>query len=144
MMPCFPSSILSPSSTAIKSVCSKYSGAVSCPGQHAFCPSPCQSLDEQEDKGQHRKACAQAKASERHGKGQQKDGLHIEDQKNDGVEIVCRSKLHPGIALRFQAALVDGVLDRIRFGRRKHPGPQPCERQRRKPKSEGGDEENSQ
>ena len=43
-------------------------------------------------------------------KGSRKNNLDIEDQEDDGVEIVAGLELHPGIARGLKAALIDGVF----------------------------------
>src|ERR1700691_3933000 len=54
------------------------------PRQHAFLAGPDKTLHQQEQENQHSHASCRGKAGEGRGKRQQKDGLHIEDQENNG------------------------------------------------------------
>src|SRR5437588_588696 len=57
----------------------------SSPGQHSLAPSPSQALNQQEQEDHHRDKRAGSKTAEGNRKGQQKNGFHIENEKNDGI-----------------------------------------------------------
>src|ERR1700683_229620 len=120
-MPCLPSSIFSCSSTAMS-----LRSRISRPREYAFCPGPGKALDQQQHKNHRGAAGCRTKAGERYRKGQQKNRFHVKDEKDDGVEIVSRAELYPGVAPGLETALIDCVLSRVRFGGRKEPSPGPC------------------
>jgi len=85
-----------------------------------------------------------AESCKRHRKRKQKNRLHIENQEHDRVQVIRRPELHPGVALRHQAAFVNGILYQVRLGRREHAPPQPRQPQRSQAKPQRRKEQNRQ
>jgi len=67
------------------------------------------------------------KAVEGDGDGKKEDGFDIEDEKDDGVEVIAGLELDPGVSGGFEAALVDGVLAWAGFLWGELLCPEPCE-----------------
>src|SRR6185369_6977170 len=66
------------------------------PRQHAFLPRPNQSLNQQQQKDRHGDKCASRQSGEGDGEGQQKDRFNVEDQEDDGIEVILGLELDPG------------------------------------------------
>src|ERR1700689_2418483 len=58
------------------------------PRQHTFLAGPDQTLHQQQQENQHRQTSRQRQSGESRGKRQQENRLHIEDQENNGIQIV--------------------------------------------------------
>src|ERR1700679_1904225 len=80
------------------------------PRQHTFLAGPDQTLHQQEQENQHSQASRQRKAGEGRGERQQKDGLHVEDQKNDGIQIIRDVQPDPRVPFGFESAFIGGML----------------------------------
>src|SRR4029077_15863571 len=104
-MPCLLSSLRSVRSMRVVESC-----ALSTPRQHPFPPGPNQALDQQEQENHHRDKRTRRQPAKSDGKGEQKNGFHIKNQKNDRIKIILGFELDPGIAFGFQTAFIDGVL----------------------------------
>jgi len=98
-----------------------------CPGEDFLLPCPGEAGDEEEEEDQHGEAVGGAEVGELGGEGQQEDGFDIEDEEDDGVEVVAGLEGNPGVAGGFEAALVDGVLVEAGFLRGEFLCPEPCE-----------------
>lgn len=105
-------------------------------------PGPGKTFDQQQEEGEHGETLAHAEVSEGCGEGQEEDDFDIEDEKYDGVKVISRVELDPGIALGFKAALVDCVFGLAGLGWRKLFGPEPCQRKRGNRKPESPNEQN--
>jgi hypothetical protein len=110
------------------------------PDEDVFLPGPDQAFDEQEKKDQHGDARGEGEAGEGDGEGEQEDSFDVEDEKDDGVEIVAGLELNPGVALGFEAALIDGVFAGTGLVRRELCRPEPGEKERREREAKGRDE----
>src|SRR5439155_24932126 len=91
----------------------------SLPRQHPFLPCPDQSFSQQQQKYHHRNKRAGRQSGEGDRERQKEDRFHVEDQKDDGIEVILGFEVYPGVALRLQAAFVSGILVRAGFERRK-------------------------
>src|SRR4051812_33565988 len=80
-------------------------------------PRPHQTFREQQDEDEHGNERARRQPREGDRKRQQEQHLDIEDQEENGVEIVVRLELNPGVASWRDAALVNIVFHRARFRR---------------------------
>src|SRR6185295_13375355 len=89
--PCLVNSLRSPSSIP-----------VSLPGQYSFDPGPGQPFGQQKQKDHHRQEGPDRQPGESNREGNQENCLDIEDQKNDGVEIILRLELDVRFAFRFK------------------------------------------
>src|SRR5438105_10701147 len=95
-----------------------------------FAPSPNESLNQQEQKDEKRDERANRQTGERDRERNQKNRFHVEDQKNDRVEIILRPELDLRFTDRFDAAFVDRVLLYARLRRLKEFSPEPRESER--------------
>src|ERR1035441_3148418 len=65
---------------------------LSFPRQYAFLPRPNQSFHQQKQKDDHRDECAGAQPPKSNREGKQEDGLHIEDQEDDRIQVILDRK----------------------------------------------------
>src|SRR3954468_17121371 len=89
------------------------------------CPGPDESFAEQEDEHKHRDQCTGGKTGEGDSEGQEEKDLHVEDQKQNRIEIIVRLELNPRITRRGDAAFIDVILDAAGFRRLKKSEPEP-------------------
>ena len=108
--------------------------ALALPLQASLAPRPDKAFDEEQKKNQDRYERSDWQTSERDCKGHEKDGLNIEDQKHDGIEIILCVELNLRITDRFDAAFVSGSFVRAGLCRleKSPPHPRECQRTQRK------------
>src|SRR5206468_5368946 len=100
------------------------------PLQATLAPCPDKAFDQQEQENQDGNKCADRQPGKCDGERHEKNRLHVEDQKNDGVKIILRPELYVRFTNGFNAALVDRVFFRARFWRLEKSSPHPCQGQR--------------
>src|SRR5881394_341566 len=113
-MPCRCNSIRNPSSISLISPGPIYT---------TFAPRPNKTFNQQKQKHENRDKRADRQTGEGDRKRHQKDRLHVENQKNDRVEIILRPELNLRLADRFDPAFVDRIFLDTRFWRLKESSP---------------------
>jgi len=103
--------------------------ALALPLQTSLAPRPDKPFDEQQKKNQDRDKRSDRQTGERDRKRHEKYGLNVEDQKEDGVEIILRVELNLRVADRFDTTFVGRILVQPGLWRLEKSPPQPRQRQ---------------
>src|SRR5207249_8266144 len=105
-----------------------------------------ETFNQQKQEHEDRDKRANRQTGERDRKRYQENRFHVEDQKNDGVEIILRSELNLRFTDRFDPAFVDRILLHARLRRLKKSSPKPrqSERQQRKRQRHAGKDDDEQ
>src|ERR1035438_4514044 len=117
---------------------------ISLPFEVPAVPGPDESLGQEEDEHEHREQRTRGQGGEGHREGQEKQKFDVEDQEQDGVQVIVGFELDPRVARRREAALVDGVLHVARLRRLDEAKPQPRDPQQRDRKGHRGRRENGE
>jgi hypothetical protein len=116
--------------------------ALALPLQTSLAPSPDEAFEKEQKKNQDRDKPSDGQRSEGDRERHEKHRFHIEDQKDDGIQIVLRMELNMGVADRFDSAFISRCLVGPGLWRLKKSPPQPRERQGDQRKSQCYTDEN--
>ena len=119
------------------------SAAANAPLQTTLAPRPDKTLDEQEQENQNGDERADRQSGKRDGKRHEKHRLDVEDQEDDGIQIVLRPELNVRLTNGLDPALVDGVFFRPRFWRLEKSPPHPRQEERHQRKGQRHTNENN-
>src|SRR5262249_48226784 len=89
--------------------------ALALPLQTTLAPGPDEAFDQEQEKNQNRDKCSDWQAGEADGKRHQKHRFNVEDQKDDGIQIILHMELDMRLADRFDSAFIRRSLVRAGF-----------------------------
>jgi len=98
--------------------------------QTTLAPCPNKARDQYEQKNQNGDERADGQSGERDGERHQKHRFHIENQEDDGIQIVLRPELNVRLTNGLDASFVNSIFFPARFRWLEKPPPHPRQRKR--------------
>jgi hypothetical protein len=81
------------------------------PLQGALAPGVDEATHQNHEEQEHLHQGKETELAVGHGPGVKKNGLHVEDEEDQGVDVVLDPEAYPRLADGFETAFIDGFLD---------------------------------